>query len=130
MDAEVATEIAAAELCKVEPVMEDRPKHTVGEAVVIFLEILLRKIGQHIREARPFDQLRAYAIAGNDRAAPAEPNATMFLEGGTENDLEATGALLCAGIWHAIGNKNQPRQYRSSQLRDKRIAVRMSPAME
>ena len=37
---------------------------------------------------------------------------------------------VLAGDGHAVGNDDQPRQYRSSQLRDRRIAVKISPAIE
>ena len=44
VDAEIAAEIAAREFGEIEPVMQDRPQHAVGEAVVEFLVVVLAQI--------------------------------------------------------------------------------------
>ena len=41
VDAQIARQVAAGEFRQIEPVMQDRPQHPVGEAVVIFLIIRL-----------------------------------------------------------------------------------------
>ena len=66
--------------------------------------------------------------------SPLQPNQTlsMILEDGGERDLQAAGPLRLVGARHGypVGDENQPRQYLSSQERDSRMAVRISPAME
>jgi len=69
---------------------------------------------------------------GHDLAAPAEPHAFHFIHRRRERDFEATGALagVRTGNRHPVRHEDQPRQYRSSQLRDSRMAVRISTAIE
>jgi hypothetical protein len=56
----------------------------------------------------------------------------VALEQRPYGDGEATGLIAAV----TVGNRDpirydyQPRQYRSSQLRDSRMAVRISPAIE
>ena len=44
VDAEITAEVAAREFGKIEPVMQDRPQHAVGETVVEFLIVVLAQI--------------------------------------------------------------------------------------
>ena len=57
VDAEIAAEIAAREFRKIEPVMQDRPQHAVGEAVVVFLVVVFGKVGDDILDVFVFDGL-------------------------------------------------------------------------
>ena len=65
---------------------------------------------------------------------PLQPNQTPWLRlrNEREHDLKAAGprAAVPARNGYAIGYHHYPRQYRSSQLRDSRMAVRIRPAME
>ena len=48
IDAQIAVEIDRVEFGQIDAVVEDRPQHAIGEAVVIFLEIGLREIERDI----------------------------------------------------------------------------------
>ena len=74
VDAQIAGQIAAREFREIEPVMQDRPQHAVGEAVVIFVVILLRQVGHDIRNVVGFDRFGLEPFAGR-ASAPAEPDA-------------------------------------------------------
>ena len=76
VDAHVAGQIAAREFREIEPVMQDRPQHAVGEAVVVFVVVLGAEIGHDIVDVVMMDRvgLDRIALAG-DLAAPAEPHA-------------------------------------------------------
>jgi hypothetical protein len=69
---------------------------------------------------------------GQNRSPPAEPQAAMSLEQGANGNRKPAGlvAVIAARHSHAIRNHYQPRQYRSSQLRDSRIAVKIRPVIE
>ena len=129
---EIAGQVAAIELGQVDAIMQHRPQHAVGEAVVIFLVVLLGEIGHHERALLALDRARPDLARGHDLAAPAEPDALHFIHRRRERDFEAAGALAGARPRkrHPVRNEDQPRQYRSSQLRDSRMAVRISPAIE
>jgi hypothetical protein len=132
IDAAVTAEIAARELGKIEPIMQDRPQHPVGEAVVVFLIIRLGQIGHDVGHVALIDGMGRDLAVGRDGAAPAEPDTAVLLEQRTYGDGEPAGlvAAILARDGHTIRNDDQPRQYRSSQLRESRIADRMRPAIE
>ena len=48
VDAPVAAEIAARKFRQIEPVVQDRPQHLIGEAVVIFLIVGVDEVGNHV----------------------------------------------------------------------------------
>ena len=75
VDPHVAARVGARVLLEVDPVMKDRPQHAVGEAVVIFLDVGLRKIDQDIGDLVDFDDPRFAGRLVGDLAAPAEPQA-------------------------------------------------------
>src|SRR3989304_1230649 len=47
----VAAQIAEREFRQVEPVVQDRPEHPVGEAVVVFLKVVVGEVCHHIGNA-------------------------------------------------------------------------------
>ena len=130
--AEIAGEIAAGEFRQVDPIVQNRPQHPIGEAVVVFLVVLLRQVGDDVSGSRPLDRLGDDFVGWDHISAPAEPYVGNHFEDRRERNFEPAGAISSTGArnGHAIGNEDQPRQYRSSQLRDKRIAVRIRPAIE
>src|SRR5690606_30723491 len=95
VDAQIAAEVTAREFRKIEPVMQDRPQHAVGEAVVIFVVIFLRQIGDDIGNLVGLDGLGLQALVGN-ASAPAEPDAWMFLQRRQYSDLKPPGAAARA----------------------------------
>ena len=94
VDAKVAAQIAAREFRKVEPVVQDRPQHAIGETVVIFLKIVAREVGDDIFDVLVLDGSR-FPLAGGDFAAPAQPDAAILLQSRPQSDLKSAGAL-CA----------------------------------
>ena len=55
--AEIAGEVAAGEFGQVDAIVQDRPQHPIGEAVVVFLVVLLRQVGDDVSGSRPLDRL-------------------------------------------------------------------------
>ena len=100
----VSGEIASCEFREVQPEMQDRPQHPVGEAVVVFLIFLLGKIGDHVGDALVADRVRLDIGAWHGLAAPAEPDAAVAFQSRTQSDFEATGTLgaVAAGDAHPI----------------------------
>jgi hypothetical protein len=56
--------------------MQNRPEHSIGVAVVIFLVVLFGEIGQHVRLMTVLN-LRTIIRCGCDPAAPPKPNPGM-----------------------------------------------------
>ena len=54
VDAHVAGEIAARKLGEVQPIVQDRPQHSIGKAIVIFVVIFLSQIGNDVGKAALF----------------------------------------------------------------------------
>ena len=77
VDPQVTGQIAAGEFREVEPVMQDRPQHPVGEAVVIFLVVGARQIGGDVGDAAVLDLAHRNLALGGDASAPAEPDAVV-----------------------------------------------------
>src|SRR5215813_907219 len=48
IDPKISTEIPQRKLGEVQPIMQNRPQHTISEAIVIFLVVVLRQIGDNI----------------------------------------------------------------------------------
>jgi hypothetical protein len=74
---------------------------------------------------------RNLSIGGNSTAL-SEPNTAVLLEERTYGNGKPAGliAAIAARDSHAVRDYDQPRQYRSSQLRDSRIADKIRPAIE
>ena len=51
IDAEITAQIAAREFGEVEPTMQDRSQHAVGEAVIKFLVVVAAKSDRDVRDA-------------------------------------------------------------------------------
>ena len=51
VDPHVAGEIAAGKLGEVQPIVQDRPQHPIGKAVVVFVVIFLGQIGNDVGNA-------------------------------------------------------------------------------
>src|SRR4051794_7656804 len=133
VDPHVAGKVAARELGQIEAIMQDRPEHAIGEAVVVFLVVLGVQTGRHELDVVVVDCRGLERIAfARDLAAPAEPHARPFAKRRLDGHFEAAGAPAALAIrdGDAIGNNYEPRQYRSSQLFDSRSALRITPAIE
>ena len=128
VDAEIAGEIAAREFREIEPVMQDRPQHAVGEAVVVFLVVVLAQIDGDVGDVVVLDGLgrpriarrrpcrssrtrrrRAACSAGRSQPRARRPAPPLS---GTPTRLETTTSRANTGL---------------SQLRDSLIAVKIKP---
>ena len=92
VDAEIAAEIAAREFGKVEPVMQNRPQHAVGEAVVEFLVVVLAQIDGGVSDVVVFDDLGRPRIVVGRAPAPAEPKSAALAQRRPDRDFEPAGA--------------------------------------
>jgi hypothetical protein len=126
IDTQIAAQIAARELGKVNAVVQDRPQHAIGEAVVVFLVVLLREIERDIGDLVVHNLPRCDLGARGDLPAPAEPDAGRVLEGPVHGDFQSAGVRLYIfrGNGDPIRDYDELRQERSSQLRDSLIAVK------
>ena len=71
--------------------MKRGPKHPIGETVVIFLEVAGVQIGDNIVGARDVGAMHhGLRWIVNRLAAPAHPDAAMFLEQGTQRHFQPT----------------------------------------
>ena len=132
IDAQVAAGVSAGIFLQVDAVVEDRPQHAVGEAVVILLDIVFRQVDENIVDLVHLDRLRLADRLLGDLAAPAEPHPAAILERGLDRDRHPPGQWRArrVGYGDAVGNNNQSRADASSQLDDSLVAVLMIPAME
>src|SRR5262249_4786953 len=106
---QIAGQIAAREFGLVEAIVQDRPEHAIGKAVVVFLVILGAETGHHIVDVVVMDgrRLGFRALAG-DLAAPAKPDALAMAHRRLHADFKPAGASigLAVGYRDAIGNDN------------------------
>ena len=73
IDAHVAAGVRARVFLQVDPVVKDGPQHAVGEAVVIFLDVVCRQIDENVSDLVDVDCLRL-ASAGSSATLPLQPN--------------------------------------------------------
>jgi hypothetical protein len=132
VDPQIFLQIASFEFRKLNSIVQNGPQNPVGKSVVIFLVIFPGQIGDDVRGAGPLYSMRCDLVSRNDLAAPTELYAWVLLEGRCQSDFQAACAVSSAGgrRGDTVRDENQPRQYRSSQLRDRRIAVSINPANE
>jgi len=107
IDSQIAAQIATRELGKVNAVVQDRPQHAIGEAVVVFLVVLFRKIECNVGDLVVHYLLRCDLGARGDLPAPAEPDAGLVLERPVHGDFQSAGARLCI----FLGNGDPIRDY-------------------
>src|SRR5215831_20065457 len=130
VDTAIAAEIAARKLRQIEPVVQDRPQHAIGEAVVIFLIVGLDQVGDDVGHVAALNGPGRDLLFSRNRSTPAEPEAAVALEQRAHRNGKPARLAIAARDGYTVGNDDQPRQYRSSQLRDSRIAVKIKPAIE
>ncbi len=112
--------------------MQHRPQHPVGEAVVVFLIILFREIGHDVIVAVAAHRARLDLVLRGHAPAPAEPHAAVMLQRCVQRDFQSTRMGPATGVGHGnpIRDYEDACQYVSSQLRDRRTALKIKPAME
>ena len=130
VDAHVAALVGARIFLQVDPVVQDRPQHPVGEAVVVFLIVGLGEIDHGVFDPAAFEAARR-RLAVADVAAPAEPDADAIAQRGLDGDRQPAREVLArVGHGDSIRDDDQARSHASSQLDDRRVAVLIMPAME
>jgi hypothetical protein len=67
-------------LLEVDPAVENRPKHAIGESVAIFLDIVVRQVDLNIGYFVDFEGSRFTARLVGHLAAPAKPHAALIFE--------------------------------------------------
>src|SRR6266478_5949034 len=88
--------------------MKQRPKHTVGKADVVFVEVLLRQV-ESCEGQRPIgDDSGLSARLGRHLSAPTKPDASALLQSGADRNSESPGVRPGASArCHPIGDYNQ-----------------------
>src|SRR5215471_7654903 len=130
VDAEIATKVSAREFGQIEPIVEDRPEHAVREPIIEFLVVVLTQIDRGIRDVVVCDGLDPTRLILRNSSAPAEPEAAVPLECGSDRNFEPTGPRAAIRQTNSVRHYDEPRQYRSPQLRDSLIAVKINPDIE
>lgn len=129
IDADVAGEVRACVFRKIGPIVQHRPQHAVGEAVVIFMIVRRGEIERHVVQILALDHLRGDGRILGHAAAPAAPYALATAQRGLHSDHEPA-RLPRSGKRDAIRDDHQPRHHASSQRFDRCMAELMTPAME
>ncbi len=132
VDADIAAGVSAGIFLQIDPVVKDRPQHAVGEAVVIFLNVVLRQIDEDIGHLVDIDDLRLPVRLLRDLAAPPEPHSVAIFERCLHRNRHSPRERGARRFRHrhAVGDDDQSRAHASSQLDDSRVALLMMPAME
>jgi hypothetical protein len=94
---------------QVDAIVEQRPQGLVGVAVVIFLVVALLQVDRGHGDAVGLVHVQLTGELGGGLAAPAEPDAGIFPQGGGQGHGQAADALLAlaGGRIDAIGNDDQ-----------------------
>ena len=131
VDAHVAALVGARIFLQVDPIVQDRPQHPVGEAVVIFLVVGLGEVDDGVFDPAASEAARRRRLAVADVAAPAEPDADAIAQRGLDGDRQpACERLARVGHGDSVRDDDQARSHASSQLDDRRVAVLIMPAIE
>ena len=127
---EIAAKIASREFGEIKPIVQDRPQHTIGKAIVEFLVVILAEIDCGKGDVFVRDGFHGPRHIFGNASAPAEPQAAVPLERGPDSDFEPAGPRAAIRHRNPVRHYDEPRQYRSPQLRDSLIAVNVSPDIE
>src|SRR5689334_9213261 len=130
VDADISTKVASRKFGKVEPIMQNRPQHAIGESVVKFLIVILAQIDSRVSDVVVGDGLHSARHIFRNASAPAKPETAMPLERGSDRHFESTGPSATIRYTNSVRHYDEPRQYRSPQLRDSLIAVKINPDIE
>ena len=106
VDPQIAREVAAGEFGEIDTIVQDRPQHAVGEAIVVFLEVLLGEIGDDVFDLVAHGLVRLDLGARHDSSAPAKPDSRHAFERRLDGDFEPAGAGSAL-----VGNGDAIRYY-------------------
>src|SRR6476661_1885557 len=130
VDAEIAAEVATGEFGEFEPIVEDRPQHTVCETIVEFLVVIFAEIDGGVGNVVVSDRLDRPRQIFSNASAPAKPEAAVPLKRRPDRDFKPAGPCAAIRNRNSVRHYDEPRQYRSPQLRDSLIAVNVNPDIE
>src|SRR5215472_11370233 len=130
IDADIPTKVAPRKFGKVEPIMQNRPQHAIGESIVEFLIVILAEINGCVSDVVVGNGLHSVRHIFGNASAPAKPEAAVPLERGSDRHFEAARPSATIRYANSVRHYDEPRQYRSPQLRDSLIAVKVSPDIE
>src|SRR4249920_3982512 len=130
IDPEITTEVATGEFGEIKPIVQNRPQHSIGEAVVEFLVVVLAEVDGGVGNIVVRDRFDRPRPVFSNAPAPAEPEAAMPLKRRSDRHLEPTGPRAAIRNRNSVRHYDEPRQYRSPQLRDSLIAVKINPDIE
>jgi len=120
VDPEISAEVPPRKLGEVQPIMQDRPQHPIGETVIVFLKLVFSQVGDDVFDVLVLDGSRSELVLRSDFPAPAKPHASVVLQRRPQRNLKPAGArrAIPGGNRNTIGYDHQARQYRppTSQL--------------
>src|SRR5262249_23800380 len=70
IDPEIPAEVPTRKLSKIEPIMQYRPQHPIGETVIVFLKLVFSEIGDYVFNVLVFDRTRSQLVLRSDLSAP------------------------------------------------------------
>jgi hypothetical protein len=108
--AEVTGHLAPAIFGKVQPVVADRPEHPVCKALVVFLDIAFREVGEGVFDIALLLHLqRPDRIVRAGSAGPAEPEPAARFECRLKGDRQPSGrgGAALVGNGNAVGNDDE-----------------------
>ena len=91
VDAEISAEVTARKLGEVQPIMQNRPQHPIGETVIVLLIIVFGEVGNDVLDVLVFDRSRPQLFPRPDLSAPSEPDAAIVLQRWPQRDLKPSG---------------------------------------
>jgi hypothetical protein len=126
VDPEISAEVSPRKLGEVQPIMQDRPQHPVGEPIIVFLIVMFSQVGDDVFDILVFDGSRSKLVLCSDFPAPAEPHASVVLQCRPQRHLKPAGALgaIASGDRNTIGYDRQARQYRPQSSATECLAVK------
>ena len=119
--AAVALAVIGAEVGQVQPVVQHRPQHAVGVALVIGRVVRLAQVhgGQgHVAGLVCLQRTFAGRAVRGDRAAPAEPQAARACQRVAQGHGQATGSAL-ARVGQAVGDDDESAHAGRLQVRSR-----------
>ncbi len=98
IDPEISGHVLARVIDQIQTIVTKRPEHAVGEACIIFINILLVEIEQRVANGSHIaDRQFLHLAIGKGLAGPPEPYASAFAERGLQCHRQPTRrALPCS----------------------------------
>ena len=105
VDPEIPAEVPERKLGEVEPIVQYRPQHPIGETVIVFLIIMLSQIGDDVFDVLVLDGSHSQLVLRSNLPAPSKPHATVVLQRRPQRHFEPAGALgaIAGGNRNTIG---------------------------